>query len=231
MSLAIPSTGVLGVSGLVGGSLIAAALARPLARWLPRRHRVAEWLPGRRKASLWAALAVYGLLSGCGLIPECVCTEIRKPPPPVETPVPSDAPPTSTTPPPAAVPSLQPAPLPPSVTQAPLGAPTLPTAVAPPPPAPSPAPAPITQAPRYGAQLGAFRTLANANGAWDRFKARYIDLLNTVPGPLLREVDLGPKGKFVRVMAGPFTTDQEARSLCLEVQARGGFCYVQPLGR
>lgn len=177
-------------------------------------------------------MAVYGLLSGCGLIPECVCTEVIKPPPPVESPVPRDAPPTPT----ATVPSLQPAPLPPSVTQAPLAAPTPPAAAAPPPsvppPAPGPvAPSPVAQAPRYGAQLGAFRTLANANGAWGRFKARYIDLLNTVPGPLLREVDLGPKGKFVRVMAGPFTTDQEARSLCLEVQARGGFCYVQPLGR
>lgn len=40
--------------------------------------RTAERAPGRRKAGQ-AALAAYGLLSGCGLIPECVCTEVRGP--------------------------------------------------------------------------------------------------------------------------------------------------------
>ncbi len=199
---------------------------------------MAEWLPAPRKLGFVAILGAYALLSGCGLIPECVCTEIKKPPPPIETPVaPDPAPPlpAPAPPPSASMPSLPAAPLPPSVTQAPLDAPPAPqpTPIAPrPPTATAPAAGPVvTPAPRYGAQLGAFRSLANANGAWERFKARYIDLLATVPGPLLREVDLGPKGKFVRVMAGPFANDQEARSLCLEVQARGGFCYVQPLGR
>jgi cell division septation protein DedD len=135
--------------------------------------------------------------------------------------------------------ALPTAPMPPTVTQAPLEPPPAaarPVQPALPPIAVAPSPRPTTPGPaqplagqRYGAQLGAFRTLANASGAWDRFKARYIDLLNTVPGPLLREVDLGPKGKFVRVMAGPFGSEQEARSLCIEVLARGGFCYVQPL--
>jgi cell division septation protein DedD len=127
--------------------------------------------------------------------------------------------------------------MPPAVTQAPLEPP--PRAAAPvqpavPPIAVAPSPRPpagAATAQRWGAQLGAFRSLANASGAWERFKARYIDLLNNAPGPLLREVDLGPKGKFVRVMAGPFATENEARSLCLEVLARSGFCYVQPLGR
>lgn len=195
----------------------------------------------RRLARLWAGVTLPVLvLTGCGLIPECICTQIQKPPEAPQAAAEAPPSPPLETPPPAA-PSLPAAPLPPAVSQAPLTQPGPapgPTALAPPartPPQVSAAPVPpIGRAPpagRYGAQLGAFKTLANANGAWDKFKARYIDLLNTVPGPLLREVDLGPRGKFVRVMAGPFNSEPEARSLCIEVQARGGFCYVQPLGR
>jgi len=222
-------------------------------RDLPRRL---GGCPGAAPARVLASNLVRTLvllspvfLAGCGLLPECICTEIRKPPeqaeaaPPAPLPVPPPPEPTPAPAPTAGPPALPAAPLPPSVSQVPLPPPGAPPPVAAPTPlaaqprpAPPPAAAPpatpaVTPAPRYGAQLGAFRSVANANAAWPKLKARYIDLLNNVPGPLLREVDLGPKGRFVRVMAGPFNTDPEARSLCLEVQARGGFCYVQPLGR
>ena len=60
---------------------------------------------------------------------------------------------------------------------------------------------------------------------------RYGDLIAPMPGPVLRDVDLGQKGRFTRVMAGPFNTQNAAESLCLEILARGGFCHVQRLGR
>lgn len=209
------------------------------------------WLPAGKigafsTLSSWVRSGLCGallaLLAGCGLLPGCGCEEPPKPPPaaPAAEPGPPPLLPPAQQPQAAQPPSLPIAPLPPAVSQAPLTPPatsppaTSPQATLPPvavAPSPRPPAPPATTAGRYGAQLGAFRSLANASSAWERYKARYIDLLNTVPGPLLREVDLGPKGKFVRVMAGPFNTEQEARSLCIEVLARGGFCYVQPLGR
>lgn len=179
--------------------------------------------------------ALLALLAGCSWLPGCGCDEPKKPPP-------APAPAAEAAPPPKepaqAAPGLPTAPMPPAVTQAPLaptpgaqpppGQPLPPIALAPA-PQPPPGPPSAAAAQRWGAQLGAFRSVANASTSWDKFKARYIDLLDTVPGPLLREVDLGPKGKFVRVMAGPFNKESEARSMCIEVLARGGFCYVQPL--
>lgn len=98
-------------------------------------------------------------------------------------------------------------------------------------PSPPLAPTALPGAAQYGAQLGAFRSRTNAERSWDRFKEQYTDLLAGMPGPLLRDVDLGQKGRFTRVMAGPFNSQSAAQSLCLEVLARGGFCHVQRLGR
>ncbi|MCK6454379.1 MAG: SPOR domain-containing protein, partial [Alphaproteobacteria bacterium] len=100
-----------------------------------------------------------------------------------------------------------------------------------PPPTTPLAPTALPGTALFGAQLGAFRSRANAERAWERFKEQLGDLLAAMPGPLLRDVDLGQKGRFTRVMAGPFNSQGAAQSLCLEVLARGGFCHVQRLRR
>jgi cell division septation protein DedD len=189
-------------------------------------------------------------LSGCGILwpdpDDCRCqrsTAEAKPSPgkpaagvsavPPSSPKVSEgqaAPPPSSAVEPAPPPPPAPPPAGPPIALAPVPpAPAMPSS--PPPAAAPPAPTALPGTAQYGAQLGAFRNRSNAERAWDRLKEQLGDLLARMPGPLLRDVDLGQKGRFTRVMAGPFTSQNAAQSLCLEVLARGGFCHVQRLGR
>jgi len=92
-------------------------------------------------------------------------------------------------------------------------------------------PAPANDAPtaagNYRVQLAALKTEADAKTAWKRLAAKYPDVL----GPLamhLERVDLGTKGIYYRVQAGPFTDKNAARDICTKLKPKGQPCLVKP---
>jgi hypothetical protein len=93
------------------------------------------------------------------------------------------------------------------------------------------APAPANDAPtaagNYRVQLAALKTEADAKTAWKRLAAKYPDIL----GPLamhIEKVDLGTKGIYYRVQAGPFTDKNAARDVCAKLTPNGQPCLVKP---
>ncbi|MBY0432132.1 MAG: SPOR domain-containing protein [Rhodospirillales bacterium] len=103
----------------------------------------------------------------------------------------------------------------------------------PPPPAALTAPAPVAAAVappaspsgmRYGAQLASYRQKVEAQKGWEEAKARFPDLLGPLQ-PVLVPVDLGAKGHWLRLYAGPFQAIGEAETLCGKLRGRGQhFC-------
>ena len=77
------------------------------------------------------------------------------------------------------------------------------------------------------AKLAALKTEADAKTAWKRLAAKYPDIL----GPLamhIEKVDLGTKGIYYRVQAGPFTDKNAARDVCAKLTPKGQPCLVKP---
>jgi cell division septation protein DedD len=122
-------------------------------------------------------------------------------------------------PPPAAVPTPAAAP--------PAPAPATPpaTAARPAPAAPpaSAATAPAGPGPRI--QLASVREMADAQREWARVTRQYSDLLGGL-SPQFVPADLGDRGVFIRVQAGPFASPEAARAACDALRARGAGCNV-----
>ncbi|MSP48399.1 MAG: SPOR domain-containing protein [Alphaproteobacteria bacterium] len=156
-------------------------------------------------------------------------------PPPPAAAVPMTAPPPS--PPPAAPPTvvggLIAPPAPPPVAPAPSGVaapPPHPAAAQPPQMAARPSAPPVaaTSPSRGGSgewrvQLGSFPAVDQASAQWDRLKKAHTELqplgLTTV------RVDLGDKGVWFRLQAGPLN-EPAARALCDDLKSRKRDCLV-----
>jgi hypothetical protein len=142
---------------------------------------------------------------------------IAPPAPPPVAPAPSSS--SSSSPPPAPPPAAMTPPAPPMP-------PTSPPQMAARPPAPAttaPAPSRSGVAGEWRIQLGSFPAADQANAQWDRLKKTYAELqplgLTTV------RVDLGDKGVWYRLQAGPLN-EPGARSLCEELKAKKRDCLV-----
>ncbi|MCR6632044.1 MAG: SPOR domain-containing protein [Magnetospirillum sp.] len=124
---------------------------------------------------------------------------------------------------------------------APATAPAAPVAAVPPPkvtaaPVPAPAAAPVPaaappvaapKAPPSGdwlIQLGALRTAPDADKEWGRIQRANHDLLGALKPDVVR-VELGEKGTFWRLRAGPLS-EQAAKQLCNELKARNQGCII-----
>jgi hypothetical protein len=145
-------------------------------------------------------------------------------------------------PPPAPRAGAQPAAPPPIATpqpQTPPAAPPANVARATPPPPPPPAPAakpaaPAAMAPaaiapaaggRYRIQLAAVRTNESAGREWEKMRRAHPDLL----GPLSLNVvraDLGDRGTFYRIQAGPLPNESAAKELCRRLSEKKMGCLV-----
>jgi len=77
-------------------------------------------------------------------------------------------------------------------------------------------------------QLGAYRSEAEAQGIWNRLKANEAPLVGMLKSRVVR-ADLGEKGVFYRLQAGPLA-DEAAKGLCRELTARKQACFVVPPG-
>jgi cell division protein FtsN len=111
-----------------------------------------------------------------------------------------------------------------------------PTAIAPPPPpakpAPPAAPPQIAAAPRtpvagtgYRLQIGAVRTPEAAKLEWDRLKRHNSDVLGAL-GFEARRVDLGDRGIYFRIQAGPIADAAAAERDCSKLKRRGVGCIL-----
>jgi cell division septation protein DedD len=131
---------------------------------------------------------------------------------------------TAPTTPPAAVTESRPAPPPP---QAP--APVV-AAAPPPPPAPvatpaPPPPAPAVEGKGYRLQIGAVRSPEAAQHEWERLKRANADVLGGL-GFAAPRVDLGERGVYYRIQAGPVGDAAKAERDCSELKRRGVSCIL-----
>jgi hypothetical protein len=77
--------------------------------------------------------------------------------------------------------------------------------------------------PQSGVHLASYRTAKQAEAGWSQLKRAHAALL----GPLdhaVTSIDLGTKGIFFRLVAGPFTSNMEAESTCKKLKSRRQFC-------
>jgi len=90
--------------------------------------------------------------------------------------------------------------------------------------APAARAAPVTGG-RFAAQLGAFRSLAEAEAAWSKVSAR-------LPGvsPRFETVTVAGKGPMVRLKAGPLPTAEAAASVCRTAGVSDPWCAKAKLG-
>ncbi|MDR3435989.1 SPOR domain-containing protein [Telmatospirillum sp.] len=111
-------------------------------------------------------------------------------------------------------------------------APAAKVAAASPPPAPPPSPpaaAPATTAPaaaggHWLVQLGALKSESDAKNEWQHVKIANKDVLGDLNSDIVR-VDLGEKGIFWRLRAGPMDEGQ-ARTICASLSKRSQGCII-----
>jgi cell division septation protein DedD len=164
--------------------------------------------------------------------------------PPPESPMPRPRPPSA--PPPLepeipVAPSLEPPPNAVEVPQPPRAAapapakPATPTPAAPQQQASAPraaapaapaAPPPTASGPaRYRIQLAALRTSEDATREWDKLRRAHMDLLGSLALNVVR-ADLGDRGTFYRIQAGPLADEQAAKELCRRLAEKKVGCLV-----
>ncbi|HEC90382.1 MAG TPA: SPOR domain-containing protein [Alphaproteobacteria bacterium] len=84
---------------------------------------------------------------------------------------------------------------------------------------------PKAQASVYRVQLAAVRTQKRAREEWGRLQKKHSTLLGLLTMSLTR-ADLGTKGVFYRLRAGPLATESAARELCDELAKRKVGCLI-----
>lgn len=141
--------------------------------------------------------------------------------PPVATPVPPPAPAPAST---RAAPTPVPLAVPPAVAVAPP-APTPPPPARPPVPVAAPAPASTSAGGGARIQLASVRAEGDAQREWARLLRQHGDVLGGL-APSYSSVDLGDRGVYVRLQAGPFPIPEAARAACETLRARGVGCNV-----
>ncbi|HEX4117885.1 MAG TPA: SPOR domain-containing protein [Rhizomicrobium sp.] len=92
-----------------------------------------------------------------------------------------------------------------------------------------PAPAPGVQAPAasgaYVLQIGAYKSQAEADAAWNSYKAKHAALLAGY-SPNVAQADLGDKGTWYRLRIAGFSSKDVASALCDRLKADGGGCFL-----
>jgi len=94
-----------------------------------------------------------------------------------------------------------------------------------------PAPAPVAQVPAaaasgaYVLQIGAYKSQAEADGAWNTYKAKHAALLAGY-SPNVAQADLGDKGTWYRLRIAGFSSKDVASALCDRLKADGGGCFL-----
>ena len=89
----------------------------------------------------------------------------------------------------------------------------------------TPAPAAKQPVGKFGVQIAARRSEAEARAAIDEMRAKFPSLLGQQWATINR-VSL-PQGVFYRVMVGPLGSAQQAAQLCSSLKAQGAECFIR----
>ena len=76
-------------------------------------------------------------------------------------------------------------------------------------------------------QIAAVASAKAAKKEWQRIASANDDLLSKLKLDI-RRADLGARGVFYRVQAGPLTSKSEARDLCTALKERKERCFIVP---
>jgi len=80
----------------------------------------------------------------------------------------------------------------------------------------------------YAIHLESAEIESNVQSSWDHLKATYpAQFANK--SLLVREVDMGDRGTFYRILAGPYADASDADTVCRELEGHGQYCAVQSL--
>jgi hypothetical protein len=71
--------------------------------------------------------------------------------------------------------------------------------------------------------LASYHRPGDAMDGWSILRERYTEHLSSYE-PILSEVDLGERGRFIRLLAGPLADEGEATELCRMLNDRGAYC-------
>jgi cell division protein FtsN len=77
----------------------------------------------------------------------------------------------------------------------------------------------------YLLQIGAYKSQADAEGAWKTYKARHAALLSGYSDNI-QQVQLGEKGTWYRLRIGGLSDREVATALCDRLKADGGACIL-----
>jgi cell division septation protein DedD len=77
----------------------------------------------------------------------------------------------------------------------------------------------------YAVQLVALRSEAEIDEAWDSLRHRY-DRLGSVERLPAATLDIKGRGRFYRLLVGPFQARADANALCTGLKRDGGDCRV-----
>lgn len=80
----------------------------------------------------------------------------------------------------------------------------------------------------FALHLESIRNLDNIQPTWERLRVAYPALLADT-SLVVQEADVGDQGTFHRLLAAPFTTSAEAKSVCAKLSALGQYCAVLSL--
>ena len=89
--------------------------------------------------------------------------------------------------------------------------------------APTNQPKSIMQGPRPGVHLASYRSAEQAERGWSQLRRAHGEILGNLSHSVAR-VDLGSKGVFYRLVAGPFSSSTEASGVCAKLKSRRQFC-------
>lgn len=84
---------------------------------------------------------------------------------------------------------------------------------------------PVSAGGRYQVQLYAGRSPEDATAAWNKLRAKNSDVLGSL-APAYVRADLGDRGVFYRLRAGPIESEAKATALCRTLTGRGTPCIL-----
>ena len=76
---------------------------------------------------------------------------------------------------------------------------------------------------KYGVHLASYRTLNGAKRGWKKLKKKFSNELRGLKFATT-EFDAGKKGTFIRLMAVPFKTKENANNFCKKLKAKRQYC-------